>query len=352
MKPVKIRLKGRERLELFTNLHTMLTAGIPILETVESLEPDAKGGQQKILAELRRALNNGETLATAMKRFPRAFDDITINLLQAAESGGTLEETLDDIVKNTKKEIAFGSDIKAAMVYPTFVMVLFTGIVVMLLTFVIPRMSDVFTKMKIDVPPVTLAAMHASKFFLAHWPIVTLVAVSLLVLVGILYKTYKRATIRLLLSLPFLRRLGLNIDLMRLTRSLALLLKAGVPLDETLILAERTVQKKQVRAVIEKMQANTEAGKPLATGLRDSQLGVPVMMVHSMETAEESGTLEPTMQRLSEHFDTQATEGLKSISSLLEPIMIVVVGLLIGGLMLTVVIPMYSMTSQFRAGGL
>jgi len=348
----KIRLSSREQLSLFNDLSTMLTAGIPLLETVESLEPDAKGNLKKILGELKRSLIDGHTLSHSMAQFPKAFEPVVINLMRAAEAGGTLEETLHDIVHTIKKEVAFSKSLKTAMIYPAFVMVIFGGILLMLLTFVIPRISDVFVTMHVKVPWVTQQLMHASVFFMEHWLAVVGGLVGFSIVLGIIVSKNKRLIARMILSLPGLRRLGLNIDLARLTRSLSLLLKAGVPLDETLILAKRTVNKKQVIAVIEQMQRSLNAGKPLATGLRTTKGVIPVMMARSMETAETSGTLEQTLQSLAEHFDTQVSDSLKALGTLIEPLLIVLVGGMVGLLMLFVIAPIYNMMSQFKVKGM
>ena len=351
MGQAKIRLSNKVQLSLFNDLSTMLSAGIPVLDTIESLEPDAKGPLKAVLGELRRALDNGEPLADAMSRFPKSFDQVTVNLIRAAEAGGTLEDTLKDIVAKLKKQAAFSSNLRMAMIYPGFVMVIFTGILVLLLTFVIPRIGAVFTTMHTKVPFATQQLMKASSFFLHHWPVIIASVVVFVALFVWFASTHRKAIGRAILALPVFHRLGLNIDLARFTRSFELSLKAGVPLDETLALSKRTAQKKQIIAVIEQMQRSLNAGKPLATGLRHTNGVIPVMMARALETAEESATLESTLQSLAEHFDNQVDESLKAISSLLEPLMIMFVGLFVGILMVTVIAPIYTMTSKFKPGG-
>lgn len=348
MKPTRIRLHSKEQLALFTDLTTMLMAGIPLLEAVESLQPDAKGNSKKVLGELRHSLLNGETLSHAMERFPKTFDPITVNLMRAAEAGGTLEDTLQDIVKTLQKEVAFSTSLKIAMIYPAFVMVIFSGIVIMMLTFVIPRVSEVFKSLRVPLPLLTKILIHASVFFMAHWPVIIASIVACGVLAGVFVRTHQRAFGQALLNLPGLQKLGTNIDLARLTRTLALLLRAGVPLDQTLQLATRAVRKKSTMAVIAIMQRNMNAGKPLASGMRSAHKDVPAILSRSLETAERTGTLEKTLQNLSKHFDAQAGEGLKAISSLIEPLMIVVVGGLVGGLILTVMAPIYNVISHLQ----
>lgn len=342
----KIRLNQKDRLQLFTDISTMLTAGIPILEAVESLISDAKANPLKVLTKIKQSLVNGEPLSRAMEQMPDAFDAITINLVRAAEAGGTLEETLKDVVAATRKEIAFSDSLRNTMIYPSFVMLVFTGIVILMLTFVIPRVAKVFSTMRVHMPTVTKWMIKASAFFMHHWLLVTvgvLATIGVIVIIGV---TQKRAIIRLLLSLPGLKILGRNIDLTRMTRSFGLLLQAGVPLDEVLLLTKRVVQKKQMLAVIDLMSANLEAGKPLSEGLRDQKDVIPPMMSRSIETAETSGTLEQTMQNLAEYFDDQVSQRLKVISSLIEPILLVVVGVMVGALMITIIAPIYNLISQ------
>ncbi|HSX35442.1 MAG TPA: type II secretion system F family protein [Patescibacteria group bacterium] len=351
MVQTKVRLSGKEQLAFFTDLSTMLTAGIPLLEAVELLEPDAKGNIKKVLTEIHKSLNNGDTLGTAMARFPRAFEPVTINLMKAAEMGGTLEDTLKDIVIAIKKRVAFGNSLRLAMIYPAFVMGIFSFIVIMLLTFVIPRIGKVFTSMHVKLPLATRTLIASSNFFIHRWPFVLGGIVLLIVIISIIVKTQKRAIIRMLLGMPGLKHLGLNIDLAQMTRSMTLLLKAGLPIDETLELTKPTVQKKQVLAVIERMSHNVAAGKPLAAGLRNAKDVIPPMMARSLETAETSGTLETTMANLAEHFDSEASESLKAISGLIEPLMVVLVGLMVGALMITVIAPVYTVITQIRPAG-
>lgn len=346
MKISHIKLHGRDKLSLFTDMSTMLTAGIPILELIESLQQDAKGNTRKILAELHHSLTDGKPLSEGMAAFPHTFDPVTLNTMRAAEAGGTLEETLQDIVRTLKKELAFSETIHTAMIYPAFIGVIFTGIIVLMLTFVIPRIAQVFNGMRVDMPVVTKVMISISNYFVAHWVLVSIVAIGAGFLISMVVRANSAVIIRGLLSLPGLRQLGINIDLARLTRSFALLIHAGIPLDEALTLSKRVVRKTQIIRVIEHMEHNIEAGKSLGNGLREAHGAIPPIVARSIETAETSGTLEQTLQNLAEYFDEQVTESLKAATSLLEPVMIVVIGLMVGALMITIIAPIYNLISQ------
>lgn len=344
----KLHLKGRERLSLYSDLATMLTAGIPLLDAVEALETDARGSMHDVLRVLHVSLTNGQPLSSALERLPNSFSAIDINLIRAAEAGGTLEETLHDIVTTTKKEIAFSEQLRTTMIYPIFVMVIFLAIVVLMLTFVIPRISSVFLTMHVHIPFMTRVMFQLSAIFLHHWLFVVAGFVGLIVLSVIIVKQNRRRIIRLLLKLPVLRTLGKNIDFTRFCRSFGLLMHAGVPVVEALELSERVVQKEEIIQIVRAMKWNVESGKPLSSGLRKAQGVVPPLMTRSIETAEKSGTLEETMQNLTDYFDEQVNGSLKALGSLVEPALLVLVGLMVGGLMITIIAPIYNLISQIN----
>jgi type II secretory pathway component PulF len=347
-KPLNIHMGGKERLSLFSDLSTMLTAGIPIMEAVVSLEEDATGNMKKVLAVLHDNLSNGEPLSKGLGRMPQAFDPISVNLIRAAEAGGTLEETLQDIVVTTKKELAFSEQLRNTMIYPLFVMGVFMAIVVLMLTFVIPRVAKVFSTMHVHMPFVTRAMISTSNFFTEHWVIITIAFVAVIIFIVGFIKANSRAIARLLLSLPGLKELGTNIDLTRFTRSFGLLMHAGVPVVEALSLSQKVVRKKSIIELIDRMKANVENGKPLSAGMRGTKGVVPPIMSRSIETAEESGTLEKTMQNLTEYFDEQVSGSVKVVSSLVEPVLLVLVGLMVGALMITIIAPIYNLISQIN----
>ncbi len=341
-----VRLKPRERLTLLSDLATMLAAGIPIVEAVSALEQDAKGSFLRVLRHIRHGLDNGEPLSDVMGRMPKVFDDITVNLIRAAEAGGTLEETLNDVVRSTKKEIAFNDTIRNATIYPLFVMGVFMAIVVLMLTFVIPRVARVFENLRVNIPTITKLTINASDFFISYWFVIIPAILVGIVLFTIFFKRHKRAVVRLLLKTPGLSKLGTNIDLTRFTRSFGLLMRSGVPLEEALRLSGNIMQRKDIAKIVKQMRVDVGAGLPLSAHLRDTDGVIPVIMARSIETAEKSGTLDKTLQQLAEYFDNEVSESIKVLTALLEPILILLVGLLVGGLMVTVIAPIYNLISQ------
>jgi type IV pilus assembly protein PilC len=341
-----LTLRSRQRLEFISNLATMLAAGIPIIDAIDSMLPDARGNLRRLLVQIRADLNEGHPISVSLAKAPRAFDPVMVNLIRAAEEAGTLDTTLKDMIKTIKKEMEFSSNIKGALMYPVFVVGVFVAVLGVILGFVIPRIAKVFLALRVPLPLPTRILMWASDILVRYFPFVIGGLALLIVGVIILFQTRRRVLINAALSLPLLNRLGRQIDLARLTRSMSLLLASGIPITEVLELAKHVVNKREVIRLLEQSQADVSAGKPLSAGFRASPHVVPPMMMRIVEAAEVSGTLESSMQELSEYFEAQVSEALKTLTALLEPILLVVIGLLVGGMMASIITPIYSLIGQ------
>jgi type II secretory pathway component PulF len=345
---MSISLSNKDKLALISNLATMLSAGIPILEAIDTLLEESKGNMRKILLLLRDSLNEGKPISYAFSLAPRVFDPVVINLLKAAEEAGTLEESLKDLTKSIKNQMAFNDHLKSSLTYPLFVLGVFVFILVVILTFVVPRIGKVFGGLRVPLPPATQFLIAVSDFFIGYWPHILAGLVVLIILTVMLYRVKKRAFINAFLRLPGLSSLGQMIDLTRFTHSMGLLLHAGIPVAEALELAKNTVVKKDMLKVVKQAQADVTAGKSLADGMRRGKKIIPPIMIRTIETAERSGTLEATMKEMGEYFEEQVNHRLKTVTTLIEPILLVVIGLLVGGMMLAVIAPIYSLITQIN----
>jgi type IV pilus assembly protein PilC len=338
-------LQKKDQLEVISNLATMLTAGIPIFDAVDSLREESKGALRKVLNVLHDSLAEGHPLSHGMEKLPRIFDPVTVNLIKAAEESGTLEQTLKDLTVSIKKEQAFNDQLKSSLTYPTFVFVIFVAVLAFILCFVVPRLGRVFSGMA-DLPPATEFLLSASQFLRGNFIAIILVTVVVIVGISVFYQARRREVLSALLSLPGLRKLGQEIDLANFSRSMGMLLSAGIPVAEALNFSAAVVSKKEVRRMIERMSRDVDAGHSLARGMRASKGVAPAMMVRITETAEASGALESSMKDLSDYFETQVSRRLRKAATLLEPVMLVVMGLLVGGMMLAVIAPIYNLIGQ------
>jgi len=346
MKTYSLSLTGKEKITLLSNLATMLAAGIPILESVDSLLEESKGNQKKVLEMLRDDLIAGNQVSASFAKFPKVFDKVTVNLMKASEEAGTLETTLKDIKKNLREEMEFADKVKSAMTYPAFVMVVFAGVFLTILTFVVPKISTVFSRLPVTLPLATKIMIGMSNFMIAYTFPLIIGIILFLVFIFFLYKTQRQFLFSILFSLPVLSGLIRDIDLTRFTRSMSLLLNSGLPIAEALELSQEVVVKKEVSDLIRKSKEMVISGKELSLGLRSKKGVFPGMMVKLIEVGEKSGTLAQSMADTSEYLDYQVSKSLKTTTALLEPIMLVLVGLGIGGMMMAIIAPIYGLIGQ------
>ncbi len=345
-----ITLSTSDKVGLVSNLHTMLAAGIPILEVVVSLLEDAKGNQKKILTAMKEDLGQGQHLYYTFGRFPRVFDKVTVSIIKASEEAGTLDEALKDMKINTLKDREFNDRIKGALIYPVFIMVIFLVVMGVILTVVVPRISTVFSRMKVNIPLPTQIMFKISGALFAY-PY-QIIAGAAIIIAGFIYlfKRYKIFFIRALISLPLISFLARQIDLTRFSRNLYLLLNSGIPITTALELSQETVIKKEIYDALVHARQNVTAGKKFSEGLKDHKKIIPLIMIKIIEAGERSGTLSTSMQDISEYLDYEVASTLKTVTALIEPLMLVLVGVLIGGMMVSIIAPMYSLISQVGAG--
>lgn len=350
IKKYNITLSTSEKVGLTSNLHTMLAAGIPILEVIVSLLEDAKGSQKKILQAMKDDLSQGQHLSYTFSRFPRIFDQVTVSVIKAAEEAGTLDEALKDMKANILKDREFNDRIKSALIYPVFIMGVFVVVMIVILVVVVPKISTVFLRMKMELPLPTQIMFYMSNILLTNTFQVVAGAVIFAGAFIYLFKRYRLFFIRALISLPLISILAQQIDLTRFARSLYLLLNSGIPITIALELSQDVVVKKEIFNTIVQARAMVTSGKKLSEGLKANKKFLPSIMIKIIEAGEKSGTLSRSLQDITEYMDYEVQSTLKTVTAMIEPIMLITVGVLIGGMMVSIIAPMYGLISQVGGG--
>lgn len=343
MKPSNISLSNSEKLGLLSNLATMLSAGISILEAIDSLLDDAKGNTKKLLQTLREDMIQGRQIHESFSRFPQVFDPVTVNILKASEQAGTLDTTLKDLKKNLQKEIEFNDKVKSAMMYPALIMVVFVGVLLMILVVVVPKISTVFLRLRVPLPLPTKILIFLSDQVLKNTIPLIIAIAAITAILFFVYKTNKRFILNILFSFPVVSQLIKEIDLTRFSRSLYLLLSSGIPIASALELTQDVVMKNNLKRVILDSKNAVLSGTRLSEGLKGAKGVVPTIMIKIIESGEKTGSLDSSMLEISEYLDYQVTNSLRTLTALLEPIMLVFVGVMIGGMMLAIIAPIYGL---------
>ncbi len=339
-------ISSKEKMQMLGNMSTMLKAGIPILEAVNSLLDEAKGNQKKILEVMVADLQAGTLIHESFAKYPHTFNKVTVNLVKAAEEAGTLEVALKDAKETLQKEMEFEDKVRSAMMYPAFVLAVFIGVMLTMLIVVMPRIAQVFTRLRMDLPLATRVLIGASNALINHSVISISVTAVVVILLIVLYKFQKRALTNAMFSVPGISGLVRQVDLTRFSRSMTLLLGSGLPIVSALELAEDVVVKKDLRDLLKESREKISAGKRFSEGLYSNRKLVPGIVIKLIEVGERTGTLNESMKDITEMLDYEVTKNLRSATTLLEPIMLVFVGLAVGAMMLSIIGPIYGLISN------
>ena len=350
MKNASIGISNNDKLSLLSNLATMFNAGIPILETVESMAEDAKGNTKKILDSVQADLIQGQSIYSAFSKFPKVFNKVTINVIRASEEAGTLDVVLKDIKLQTQKDMEFMDSIKSALTYPAVILITFILVLLMILVVVIPKIATVFNQLKVDLPLPTQILILFSNLILQFTIPLLIVLFVLGVLIVFFYRTKRQMLLSVLFSLPVVSKLIKNIDLARFSRSMYLLLTSGITITNALELTRDVVIRRDIAKAISDAQQTVLSGKRLSESFKTRKDLFPGIIVKIIEAGEKTGTLDKSMQEASDYMDYQVTSSLKKIVALLEPLMLVFVGILVGGMMFSIISPIYGLISQVGGG--
>ncbi|MEK7559662.1 MAG: type II secretion system F family protein [Patescibacteria group bacterium] len=346
MKTQHITLSNNDQLSMISTFSTLINAGIPILETVDSLLEDSKGNTKKILESTRDDLVQGKPLHLCFSKFPEVFGKVTINIIKASEEAGTLDVVLKDLKNQVQKDMEFIDKIKSALMYPLIIFVVFLGVLLLILVVVIPKIAVVFSQLKVELPLPTKILIFASNTIL-HNTLVLLIGL-LATGAGIyfLFKFQKKIVLRFLYSFPIISTIVKEIDLTRFFRSMYLLLSSGIIITSALQLAEEVVMRKDIAKSIAYTQESVLAGRRLSDAFKENRKIFSGIMIRIIEAGEKTGTLDKSMQDMSDYMDYQVSNMLKTLTSLLEPFMLVFMAALVGGMMLSIIAPIYGLISQ------
>jgi type IV pilus assembly protein PilC len=337
----------RKDIAIFTRqLSTMMKAGVPLLQ---SFDIAARGGTNprltKMLNDIRGDVETGTSLSAAFRKYPLYFNALYCNLVEAGEAGGILETLLDRLAMYEEKTLALQGKIKSALVYPIAVLVVAFVVTAVIMIFVIPSFKDVFTSFGADLPAPTLIVMAISDVFVKYWYII------FGALGGGLYfffQTWRRsekmqkAMDRLLLKIPVFGALIQKAVIARWTRTLSTMFGAGVPLVEALDSVGGAAGNAVYAEATSKIQKDVSTGTSLTTSMQS--VGVfPNMVLQMTAIGEESGALDHMLAKAAEFYEEEVDEMVKGLSSLMEPFIIVILGVLIGGIVIAMYLPIFKL---------
>ena len=327
-------------------LSTMMRAGVPLIQSFDIVARGSTNPKMtRLLTDIRSDVETGTSLSSAFRKHPLYFDALYCNLVEAGEAGGILETLLDRLAMYQEKTMAIKNKIKSALIYPVAVLVVAFVVLTIIMIFVIPAFEDVFKSFGADLPAPTLVVMALSKFFVAYWWLI------FGVIGGGLYffmQSWKRsvkmqkAMDRLMLRIPVFGDLINKSSVARWTRTLSTMFAAGVPLVEALDSVGGASGNAVFAEATEKIQKDVSTGSALTTSMQATGV-FPVMVLQMCAIGEESGSLDAMLGKAAEFYEDEVDEAVKGLSSLMEPFIIVILGTLIGGIVVSMYLPIFKL---------
>ncbi|HWM44694.1 MAG TPA: type II secretion system F family protein [Burkholderiales bacterium] len=338
---------GSKDIALFTRqLATMMKAGVPLLQSFEIVSKGASNpAVQKLLLDIKTDVETGSALATAFRKFPLYFDNLYCNLVQAGEQAGILETLLDRLATYQEKTLAIKSKIKSALFYPIAIIAVAFIITAVIMIFVIPAFKEVFTNFGADLPAPTLVVMAISDWFVANWYII------FPVIGGAIYgflEAWKRSLAvqmfmdKYSLKVPVFGDLVRKSAVARWTRTLSTMFAAGVPLVEALDSVGGAAGNYVYAAATKQIKQEVSTGTSLTVAMQNTNV-FSNMVIQMVSIGEETGALDGMLSKVADFFEAEVDDAVEALSSLMEPMIMVVLGTLIGGMVIAMYLPIFKM---------
>jgi type IV pilus assembly protein PilC len=336
-------------LAVFTRqFSVMIDAGLPLVQCIEILANQQEHKTfQKILLQIRQDVEAGSTLADAMRRHPKAFDALFVNMVAAGEAGGILDTILQRLSIYIEKAVKLKSQVRSAMIYPVAVIVIAAIVVAVILLKVIPTFAALFMSLGAELPLPTRIVIMASNF-LARYFIFFVIAIGAAVY-GLrrYYATHsgRRVVDGLLLKTPILGPVFRKVAVARFCRTLATLISSGVPILESLDITARTAGNAIVEDAIYETRRSVEGGKTIVEPLKATNI-FPNMVVQMIGVGEQTGALDAMLNKIADFYEDEVDAAVAGLVKLLEPLLIFILGLVIGGIVIAMYLPMFTLINK------
>jgi type IV pilus assembly protein PilC len=338
-----------KRLAIFTRqFSVMLDAGLPLVQCLEILgEQEESRAFKEIIVTVRTDVESGSSLAEAMRRHPKAFDNLYVNMIAAGEAGGILDVILQRLSTYIEKAVKLRSQVRSALLYPVAVIVIAVGVVYLILWKVIPVFAQLFAGLGAEMPFLTRMVVNASNFVGRFSWVVALLIIAISLFISRFYRTYRgrRVIDGALLKIPIIGELLRKISVARFCRTLATLTSSGVPILDGLEITAKTAGNAIIEDAIMSVRKSVEEGKSISEPLAATKV-FPSMVAQMINVGEQTGALDQMLSKIADFYEDEVDTAVAGLMKLIEPILIVVLGVIIGTIVTAMYLPMYSILQQ------
>lgn len=352
--PLKIlqNLRGVPTMEkvVFTRqFATMVSSGLPITQALKILQTQARDERMRqCLKDIVTDIDGGSNLHDALSHHPSIFSRLYLSLVRAGEASGNLDEILNRLADSMQADAEFKGKIKGAMIYPALIVILMFGVLILMMVFVIPKLTTVYEEFGVELPITTKMIMAGStaltKFW---WAFIVLTAFAVFI-----YQRFSKTQggrerlDNIKAKLPVFGKLIKNIQVANFTRTLAMLTASGIPILEGLDIAKATLSNIHLEKGVEEVAKKVEKGKSLAEPLRENPIFPPIL-AEMVAVGEQTGKVEEVLGKVADYFSSETERTTENLASALEPIIMIALGVVVGFLVISLVLPIYTLTSQF-----
>ena len=341
-------VRSKELCAFTRQLSTLQDAGLPILRSLKILEAQAKPGPLKnSLGDVIDDIESGSTLSEAMTKQPKAFDKLYCNMVKAGEAGGALEVILQRLAEFKEKAQSLKRKVQGAMIYPCAVIFVATAIVGFIMYWIIPKFKKIFLDFKVDLPGITVLLIDTSDYVVNNFYLFPAVPIGLWLFVKILRKNKTGAFVfdKIMLKVPIIGKIIQKSSVARTSRTLGTLIASGVPILEALIIARDTSGNAVFARAYDTIYGAIREGESMAAPLRETRT-VDDIVVNMVDVGEETGALDVMLYKVADVYDEEVEVAVESLISLLEPLMVVVLGLIVGFIVIALFMPLIQLLNN------
>jgi len=344
------RVKAQDKIIFAKNLGAMIKAGLSLSRALEVLKKQTRNQKFKnIIIDISSEINKGSSLSEALKKYPNVFSALFISMVHAGEESGNLAESLKVIAEHLEKTYNLKKKIKGAMIYPAVVMVVMIGIGVLMLIYVVPTLTATFKELQIDLPLSTQLIIATSDLFVEHTFLVLggMVSVVVIFIYGLRTKHGRRASEFFVLHMPLIGKLAKETNSARTARTLSSLLSSGVDIVDAIKITEDVVQNSYYKEVLISAAESIQKGSALSKTFEENEHLYPILVGEMIEVGEETGKLSTMLFNLAVFYEDEVENATKNMASIIEPFLMVFIGIIVGFFAVSMISPMYSLSGAF-----
>ncbi len=344
------RIRPQEVSMMTRQLSTLVEAGFPLVSAIDTLIPQTRSQAfKKMLAKIKDSIVEGNSFAQSLSLYPGTFSSLYVNMIRAGETSGALEIVLERLADISEKQQALKHRIRAALAYPILMSLIGILVLFLLLTFIVPSITLIFTEMNQVLPAPTLALIVMSDFLKAYWWIIFIVITGILFILNRIKNTVKGGYFfdKIKLVFPGVRGLIKKLAAARFARTLGSLLENGISMLPALNIVKTIVGNRLFADAVEEASKEVGKGKGLGTALAESKI-IPDLCIQMIQVGEQSGELEAMLNKVADVYENEVETSIMSMTSLLEPVMILVMGVIVGGIVLSICLPIFEMNQLIK----